>query len=166
MNINNDNNLIDCIRNNKKIVIGIISAILLIAMFIIAMYKIACTTNIKHFNSKQIEFVENKFMINLDYAEPIRYWEPKLAQDQNSRLDFYTDDYKKFMEGFYGNSIVVSSEDEASGSAKYRCYISGNQWFTVYFSKNGSRYKGELVNYSEQAPVTTTVPTLKEFSNN
>ncbi len=159
-----DEEVLEKRRKNKKRIKIVLIVIAVIFLLFLIIYKFLVPVDYWHFNEKRIKFVENKYKISLDNAKPERYWEPSLSRDIISRFDFHTDDYKKFMEGFHGESIVRSQELKNGKKAKYKCHVEGNYYFDIEFTKEEDGYSGKLTYYSDTSNVnygSTEQPSTK-----
>lgn len=137
-------------KTKKKIKIIIIIAAVIIGLFFILLVmlsKYAVPVDHRKFDNEIISMIENEYMISLDNAEPKRYWKPRLAQDTISCFNFYTEDYKAFMDGFYGKEILDIYEEPDGSYAIYRCHVKDKYYFSIEFLREGNRYKGILDYY-------------------
>lgn len=142
-----ENNLLDDIKNHKKAII-IISAVLVFIMLICyGCYKTMLPTDWHHFNSERIAFVEDKYKISLDNAEPVEYKVVSIAQDSESMFYFEVDDYKKFMENDFHGKAIMSSKEYSDGGAEYRCRLDETYCCNIYFTEKNGKYEGFINRY-------------------
>ena len=129
----------------------LITAAVFTALMLIGI-KAMAPVSWRHFSQERISALERKYAVSLEGTVPVRYWEPKNAQDINDRFTFCTDDYRRFMDSFSGEAIVKSAEQPDGSAAQYTCRVSGTQYFTVRFSLSGSskgKYEGDLTSFTD-----------------
>lgn len=139
-------------KTKKKIKIAIIILAVITGLFIIlliALSKYAVPVNYRKFDNEIISMIENEYMVSLDNVRPDRYWKPRLAQDTISCFNFYTEDYRAFMDSFYGEEILKSYEEPDGSYAVYSCHVKDKYYFSIEFLREGGRYKGILDYYRE-----------------
>ncbi|MCR5015696.1 MAG: hypothetical protein K6A75_03890 [Ruminococcus sp.] len=154
----NESGLLYFVKKHKvrTVILSVISLFLILLFY--SCYKTICPTDWHYFNSKRIEFVENKYQISLDNAKPKRYWEPSMfPEDGDSHLAFKTDDYRRFMEGFHGKSVRSSYESDDGSFAEYSCRIDERLICIIRFERKGSKYEGiiDCYRYSESMEIST-----------
>ncbi len=153
----NESSLLYFVKKHKVKLI-IISVILLFTTFICyGCYKTICPTDWHYFNSKRIEFIENKYQISLDNAKPKNYKVVSIAQDHDADFYFEVDDYKKFMENDFHGKAIMNSFENPDGSAEYRCRLDEKYCCNIYFTKKNGKYEGLINRYywSESNEVST-----------
>ena len=138
-------------RSKSSLLKPLLIVIAVIAAVVILLYKAMCPVDWRSFNDSRRSAIEQEFAISLDNTVPKRYWVPSMARDTGSCFTFYTDDYKAVMDSFRGEGITGAT-DENSGSAVYKCHVSGRNYYTaefVYSESSKGSYKGSIVSYTQ-----------------
>lgn len=133
----------------KKVVIILAFTIGIFFIFCYILHRYAVPVDYRKFDPARINSIENEYMISLDNVEPERYYKPRLAQDTISCFDFYTDDYRAFMDSFHGEKIVRSCEEPDGSYASFKCHVRDKYCFSVDFTRENGRYKGKLSYYTD-----------------
>ncbi len=149
--MNDENNDAEKRQKRKQLVIFAVSAAVLIILILYLVCRTFVPVNWTSFSSKRIKFIEDKYMISLDHAQPIRYKVVSIAQDMDSEFEFEVSDHREFIENdFHGSAIIDSYVSPDGDQATYKCYIDGNKYFTLKFTGSSGRYHGRLVCYSDK----------------
>ena len=148
-----------------KIALIVLTAVSLFFMIICySCYKTLIPTDWHQFNAERIRFVEDKYMISLDNAEPVEYKVVSIAQDSESMFYFEVDDYKKFMENDFHGKAIMSSKEYSDGGAEYRCRLDETYCCNIYFTEKNGKYEGFINRYGwHESNELSTQPTSEGY---
>lgn len=149
-------------KKKKKKLIVLASLLLFIALFFFSCYRALIPVDYRIFTKNRINFLENKYMMELDDVKPERYWTVSIAQDHDANFNFSSvESYSDFMENSFRGEItsslyigmvlddgtVIDAMGEKNLVAQYKCRA-GKIAFIIKFYEDGESYRAEVVSYS------------------
>lgn len=149
-------------KKKKKKILILASLLLFIALLFFSCYRALIPVEYRIFTEKRIDFLENKYMMELDDVKPERYWTVSIAQDHDANFNFSSvESYSDFMENNFRGEItssvyvgqkldngnVIEEMGEKNLVAQYKCKA-GKIGFIIRFYEDGESYRAKVVSYS------------------
>lgn len=150
-------------KKKRKRLIVIISLLIFICLLFFSCYRFLIPVDYRFFTKKRIDFLEKKYLMELEKVNPQRYWTVSIAQDNDANFNFSgVESYSDFMENsFHGEILdsvyvgkklddgdVIKKMGEENLAAQYKCRA-GEIGFIIKFYEDGDSYKAKMVSYNE-----------------